>query len=140
MKYYAGLDVSLGTTAICIVDETGRITAEKKVSTCPEAIATWIGQHATSLERVGMETGPLAVWLWNELHDRGLPILRVPVVENVEVVEARQACPVTAKLILAGCSVRSGPDIDTNCEGSGISIESRHDLCGLGLRGRAGRG
>ena len=75
MTHYAGLDVSLETTAICILDEAGQIVAERKVPTCPEAIATWLGKHATSLERVGMETGPLAVWLWNELHDRGLPIL-----------------------------------------------------------------
>jgi transposase len=75
MTYYAGLDVSLETTAICIVDEAGRITAEKKVPTCPETIATWLGKHASSLERAGMETGPLAVWLWNDLHDRGLPIV-----------------------------------------------------------------
>ena len=75
MKYYAGLDVSLETTAICIVDEAGRIAAEQKVPTCPETIASWLGKHASPLKRAGMETGPLAVWLWNELHDRGLPIL-----------------------------------------------------------------
>jgi hypothetical protein len=28
-----------------------------------------------NLVRVGMETGPLAVWLWNELRDRSLPIV-----------------------------------------------------------------
>ena len=75
MTHYAGLDVSLETTAICIVDEAGQVVAEKKVPTCPETIVTWLGKHATSLERAGMETGPLAVWLWNELHDRGLPII-----------------------------------------------------------------
>jgi transposase len=72
MAHYAGLDVSLGTTAICIVDEAGRIIAERKVPTCPEAIASWLGKHTSSLERVGIETGPLAVWLWNELNDRGM--------------------------------------------------------------------
>ena len=75
MTHYAGLDVSLETTAICILDEAGQIVAERKVPTCPEAIATWLGKHASALERAGMETGPLAVWLWNELHDRGLPII-----------------------------------------------------------------
>ena len=75
MTHYAGLDVSLETTAICIVDAAGRTVAERKVPTCPETIATWLGKHASPLERVGMQTGPLAVWLWNELHDLGLPIL-----------------------------------------------------------------
>ncbi len=75
MAHYAGLDVSLEATAICIVDEAGRIMAEGKVPTCPDAIAAWLGKHAPCLARAGLETGPLAVWLWNELHDRGAPII-----------------------------------------------------------------
>jgi transposase len=75
MTTYAALDVSQEATAICVVDETGRATAENKVATCPEAIGTWLAKHAPDLVRVGMETGPLAVWLWNELHDRGVPIV-----------------------------------------------------------------
>lgn len=61
MPHYAALDVSQETTAICIVDENGRIIAEKKVPTCPEAIGTWLGKTRKSLVRVGLETGPLAV-------------------------------------------------------------------------------
>jgi transposase len=72
---YAALDVSQEATAICVVDEAGRVTAEKKVTTCPEVISTWLGKHAPGLVRVGMETGPLAVWLWNELHERGVPVV-----------------------------------------------------------------
>lgn len=75
MTNYAALDVSQEATAICAVDETGRIIAEKKVPTCPDAIASWLKKHASDLVRVGMETGPLAVWLWNELHKKGLPIV-----------------------------------------------------------------
>jgi transposase len=75
MPHYAALDVSQETTAICIVDESGRIITEKKVPTCPDAIGTWLGKTSQGLARVGLETGPLAVWLWNELHDRGLPVI-----------------------------------------------------------------
>ncbi|MBR2120947.1 MAG: IS110 family transposase [Pseudomonadota bacterium] len=75
MTKYAALDVSQELTAVCIVDETGRITAEKKIATCPETINSWLSKNAPDLVRVGMETGPLAVWLWNELHDRGIPIV-----------------------------------------------------------------
>ena len=75
MMRYAALDVSQEATAICVVDESGRVTAEKKVMTCPEVIGTWLGKHAPGLVRVGMETGPLAIWLWNELHERGVPII-----------------------------------------------------------------
>ena len=38
MKYYAGLDVSQQTTSICIVDDEGKIVAERKVASCPDAI------------------------------------------------------------------------------------------------------
>ena len=75
MMRYAALDVSQEATAICVVDESGRVTAEKKVTTCPEVIGTWLGKHAPGLVRVGMETGPMAVWLWNELHERGVPVV-----------------------------------------------------------------
>jgi transposase len=75
MKHYAGLDVSLETTSICIVDEAGRIVAERKVATCPDAIAQELRAKSSGLVRAGIETGPLAVWLWGELKRRELPIL-----------------------------------------------------------------
>ena len=75
MTSYAALDVSLEATAVCVVDQDGWIIAEKKVPTCPDAIASWLANTVADLVRVGMETGPLAVWLWNELHDKGLPIV-----------------------------------------------------------------
>ena len=71
MTQYAALDVSQETTAICLVDEAGRVIGEAKLPTCPDAIAAWLGKKAPDLVRVGLETGPLAVWLWNELHARG---------------------------------------------------------------------
>ena len=75
MPCYAALDVAQETTAICIVDDEGRIQAEKKVPTCPDAINDFLAHSAPNLVRVGMETGPLAVWLWNELAERHVPII-----------------------------------------------------------------
>jgi transposase len=75
MTNYAALDVSLEATAVCVVDQDGLLLAEKKVPTCPDAIASWLATNASNLVRVGMETGPLAMWLWNELHEKGLPII-----------------------------------------------------------------
>jgi hypothetical protein len=43
MKYFAGLDVSLDETAICIVDEDGIIITEGKAASEPEDLARWIG-------------------------------------------------------------------------------------------------
>jgi transposase len=75
MSEYAALDVSMEQTAICVVDETGRKLCEGKVATCPEVIGAWLSEKTTDLVKIGLETGPLAVWLWNELSTRELPIV-----------------------------------------------------------------
>jgi transposase len=75
MAQYAALDVSQETTAICLVDEQGVVRREAQVMTCPEAIVQWLARNAIGLVRVGLETGPLAVWLWNELHAKSLPVV-----------------------------------------------------------------
>jgi transposase len=75
MGMFAALDVSQEETAICIVGQDGAIQAETKIPTCPDAIADWLAGRFDDLERVGMETGPLAVWLWNALTAREVPIV-----------------------------------------------------------------
>ena len=59
MGVFAALDVSQKETAVCLVDQEGTILAEAKVPTCPDAIADWLAERNSCLERVGMETGPL---------------------------------------------------------------------------------
>lgn len=61
MGVFAALDVSQEETAICVVGQDGGLLAEAKVPTCPDAIADWLCDRADGLERVGMETGPLAL-------------------------------------------------------------------------------
>jgi transposase len=73
MTQYAALDVSQEPTAICLVDDAGHIIGEAMLPTCPDAIAAWLTRMASDLGRVGLETGPMAMWLWNELHARALP-------------------------------------------------------------------
>ena len=63
MGVFAALDMSQEETAIGVVRPDGALVAEVKVPTCPDAIADWLAESAEGLERVGMETGPLAVWL-----------------------------------------------------------------------------
>lgn len=38
MKHFAGLDVSLEETAICVVDESGRIVKEGRAASEPQAL------------------------------------------------------------------------------------------------------
>ena len=73
MKYYVGLDVSLATTAICAVDEGGAIIKEGVAASDPDEIANWLGQLGLAFERVGLETGSTAAWLYSGLRDRGVP-------------------------------------------------------------------
>ena len=65
MKRYVGLDVSQATTAICVVDGEGRTLADRVTATEPcaiAAIAAFVRQRAPDAIRIGMETGPRAVW------------------------------------------------------------------------------
>jgi len=75
MEQYVGLDVSLKLTAICIVDQTGRIEREGVVASDPETIAAFIKSHAPHVARVGLETGATSTWLWTELNKMALPVI-----------------------------------------------------------------
>src|SRR4029077_3674185 len=60
MQHYAGLDVSVKETSICIVDEAGRICREMKVVSHPEDLLAVLCDPAWRLVRVGLEAGPLS--------------------------------------------------------------------------------
>lgn len=75
MKHYAGLDVSVKETSVCIVDESGKLCRERKVISHPEDLIAILSDPAFSLERVGVEAGPLSQWLFEGLAKAGLPVL-----------------------------------------------------------------
>jgi transposase len=75
MEHYVGLDVSLKQTAICIVDQTGKIAREGVVASDPEIIAAFVKSHAPQVARVGLEAGATSTWLWTELNKLGLPVI-----------------------------------------------------------------
>lgn len=75
MKHYAGLDVSIKQTSVCLVDETGKICSEEKVPSYPEDIAHALADPVWRLERVGLEAGPLSQWLFSGLVKAGLPAI-----------------------------------------------------------------
>lgn len=55
MKYFAGLDVSLEETAICVVDESGRMAKETRTDSDPEALCRALREVDLPLERIGLE-------------------------------------------------------------------------------------
>lgn len=74
MTYYAGLDVSLEQTSVCVVDAAGAVVLERRVATEPEAIAGALARLPECPARVLLETGGLTPWLWHELSARGLVV------------------------------------------------------------------
>jgi transposase len=77
MDYFAGLDVSVKDTSVCIVDDTGKIIRETKVASEPEALLTVLRSAAYQFMRIGLEAGPLSQWLFSALGEVGLPVICV---------------------------------------------------------------
>ena len=77
MDYFAGLDVSVKDTSVCIVDDTGRITREVKVASEPDALLQVLRNPAYRFKRIGLEAGPLSQWLFSALAEADLPVICV---------------------------------------------------------------
>jgi transposase len=77
MEYYAGLDVSVKETSVCIVDQTSKVIREVKVSSEPGAILVVLANKAFAIKRIGLEAGPLSQWLYSALAEAGLPVICV---------------------------------------------------------------
>ena len=91
MKHYAGIDVSLNSSSVCVVDESGKIVREVKVASEPVALINWFKSLCTRMERIGLEAGPLSQWLSGALRESGLP---VELLETRHVKAALSAMPV----------------------------------------------
>ena len=63
MNHYAGIDVSLECSSVCVVDANGKILREARVASEPEALIAWFRSSGFDLERIGLEAGPLSQWL-----------------------------------------------------------------------------
>jgi len=77
MDYFAGLDVSVKATSVCIVDDTGKTIREVKVASEPEALLAVLNTPAYHFKRIGLEAGPLSQWLFSALAEAGLPVICV---------------------------------------------------------------
>ena len=77
MDHFAGLDVSVKETSVCIVDDTGKIIREVKVASEPEALMAVLKNPAYHFKRIGLEAGPLSQWLFSALAEAELPVVCV---------------------------------------------------------------
>jgi transposase len=77
MEHFAGLDVSVKETSVCIVDDMGRMVREVKVASEPEALLPVLSNPLWRFKRIGLEAGPLSQWLFSALAEAGLPVICV---------------------------------------------------------------
>jgi transposase len=91
MDHYAGIDVSLEYSSVCVVDASGKIVREGKVLSEPAALIAWFGSLGFGLARIGLEAGPLSQWLYAAMKEAGLA---VELLETRHVRDAFKAMPV----------------------------------------------
>lgn len=77
MEHFAGLDVSVNETSVCIVDEMGRIIREVVVASEPDALLAVLKSDVYHFKRIGLEAGPLSQWLYSALAEANLPVVCV---------------------------------------------------------------
>jgi len=74
MDYYAGIDVSLEASSVCVVDGAGKIIREAKVVSEPEVLIGGFAALGFDLTRIGLEAGPLSQWLYAAMKQAGLAV------------------------------------------------------------------
>lgn len=72
MTYYVGLDVSVESTAICVIDDAGSVEKEFSARSHPEDLAIALEPFACELGGIGLEAGPLSSFLAEGLKQKGL--------------------------------------------------------------------
>ena len=75
MATFVGLDVSLKSTSVCVLDEVGVRVFEGKAATDPVVLARLIRNRAPDVARVGLESGPTSAWLFHALTAVGVPAI-----------------------------------------------------------------
>ena len=101
MDYYAGIDVSLEASSVCVVDGAGKIVREAKIASEPAALIGWFAALGLDLARIGLEAGPLSQWLYAAMKQAGLA---VELLETRHVRTALQTMPARPTPMTRGAS------------------------------------
>lgn len=75
MTHYAGLDVSINTTFICIVNEKGKVVKELESLSTPESIDSFLLGTGLQIEKIGIESGCLTHYLKKGLKKKGYEVI-----------------------------------------------------------------
>jgi transposase len=134
MNYYAGIDVSLEASSVCVVDGSGKIVKEAKVSSEPEALTAWFKALPFALARIGLEAGPLSQWLYAGLKQAGFA---VELLETRHVRDAFKAMPVKTD---RRCTRHRAADAARLVQAGALQISVRARDTGGSDRTQAGAG
>src|SRR5262252_1533063 len=77
MVHFAGLDVSVKATSVCVIDDAGKVVLEQRAPTEPADIIALLTSLGVPFGRIGIEAGPLSQWLVNALTAADLPVICV---------------------------------------------------------------
>ena len=75
MNVYIGLDVSLASTAICVLGPQGKIVEELQADSEPEALVHAVGSLPYTIDAIGLEAGPLSQWLSKGIEEAGFEVV-----------------------------------------------------------------
>ena len=91
MSVFIGVDVSLASSAICILGERGKVLKEAKIDSEPEAFVSFMQGLPYEIIGIGLEAGPLSQWLYKALTDVGFTVV---LMETRRVKNALKAMPI----------------------------------------------
>ena len=75
MTYYAGLDVSLRTVNLCVIDDQGELVAETKLASDVQDIIAYLDDLELDLASVGLDAGTLTQYLTYGLQSADLEVI-----------------------------------------------------------------
>ena len=73
MSVFIGIDVSLASSAICVLSEGNKVLKEAKIASEPEAFVSFMQELPYEITGIGLEAGPLSQWLYKGLADASFP-------------------------------------------------------------------
>lgn len=75
MTYYAGLDVSLRSVNVCVIDDQGGLVDEAKLPSDVHEIIAYFDGLDLAIERIGLEAGSLSQYLTYGLQSVGFEVV-----------------------------------------------------------------
>ena len=90
MDHYVGLDVSLKTVFICIIDEKGKVVKEMEMNSTPEGVGGFLMGTGLKIAKIGLESGNLTHYLKKGFQEMGFEVVTM---------EARKMAAILATVI-----------------------------------------